>query len=223
MGIVISACTQKGGASKSTCLVNIAAVLVNQGHRVLVLDSDEQPTSSKWGSSRSRRHADAPMILFDQAYGDISDELVDRSKNYDFVLVDTAGHASKEMRSAFLVSDIVLTPCRVSLADADSLPYMDNLVRLARQINPELKAYTFLSCAPTDALSKDIKPAREAILGYPELTLLDTIIRHRQCYIDSIGEGLGVIEFKAKSPSITKAKEEITSLVQEIINVNKHD
>jgi len=212
-----SMASQKGGASKSTTIVNIASVLANKGYKVLVLDADEQPTASKWGSSRNRKHPESPKILFDQAYGDISVVLAEMSKKFEYVLVDTAGHASMEMRASFLSSDIVLTPFRVSLADLDSLGYMSNIAQLAKEMNPNLKSYAFLSCAPTDAMAKDIKPAREAILGYPELTLLDTIIRHRQCFIDSISEGLGVIEFKAKSTSIKKAQEEINSLVEEIL------
>lgn len=213
--------SQKGGASKSTSLINIAAALAQQGKQVLVFDADEQPTATKWGSSRNRLHPDVPKILFDQAYGKIADDLLERNQTNEYVLVDTAGHASTEMRSAFLVSDIVLIPFRVSMADLDSLPFMENLVRLAREMNPELKAYAFLSCAPTDASAKDVKPAREAILEYPELTLLDTIIYHRQCYIDSIATGLGVTEIKPKSPSIRKAQEETNSLVKEILN-GKH-
>src|SRR3954451_3607044 len=47
MGIVTSIASQKGGTSKTTTSISLAACVARKGHRTLLIDIDSQANSSK--------------------------------------------------------------------------------------------------------------------------------------------------------------------------------
>ena len=49
---IITVASTKGGVGKSTVVLNLATVLLNQGKKVAVLDADSQGTVSKWAKVR---------------------------------------------------------------------------------------------------------------------------------------------------------------------------
>lgn len=211
---IILLASRKGGVSKSTICTNLAAALANGGEVPLVFDADEQTTSSDWCTDRLRDYPHSPAISFTQEYGQIESLLEGLDNSY--ILCDTAGHASAEMRSGLAVADILLCPFKPSQADLNTLPYMAEIVTNAQKFNPEIKALAFISQAPSNPLMKSIEQAKSLIAQYPEFTLLDTVIYHRDVYLTAIACGLGVVELEDKSPSALKAKQEINALLQEI-------
>ena len=215
--MTIFACvSQKGGATKSTTLVNIAAVLASQGKSPVIFDADEQTTAYDWWECRYRDYPSAPIIKAYKGKGDgFLDEIGFLSDNNEYVLIDTAGHYSEEMQIIFEVADINLIPFRCSQADLNTLPYMGNIVKQAKCNRPELKVYVVLSAVKTGT-KKTVESARKLISQYPEFILLNTIIYSRVCYEDSISTGLGVIEEKKNTPSLKKAKQEMIELTGEI-------
>jgi chromosome partitioning protein len=221
MTIILTA-AQKGGVGKSTTAVNIAAVLAKQGQTPLLFDSDPQPTATNWWAARGLYHPDYPAILSRQEYGDIGYILNDLTDQYQTIIVDAAGHDSVEMRSAMTVCDILLIPFQPSQPDLETIPHMCDVVNKAKSVNPKLKAYAFLSIAPTNVMRTVIDQSRQvitdAIANYPVISLLSTVIYNRAVYAACMSEGLGVVEMDGKSPSIEKAKEEVRQLVQEVMS-----
>ena len=216
MSTIILFASRKGGAGKSTICTNLAAALANHGEIPLLFDADEQTTSSDWCADRLADYPDAPTILNRQDYGEV-DGLLESLDN-TYILCDTAGHSSIEMRSALVVADILLCPFKTSQADLNTMPYMAAIVSEAQTINPKLKALAFITMAPPNPKMKAIEQARSLIAEYPEFTLLDTVIYYRDAYVSSIGCGLGVMELQDNSPSALKAINEIDSLLQEVNN-----
>lgn len=215
MKATIVVASQKGGVGKSTIITNLAAGIASLHKRVILVDADEQPTSSEWGAGRAH-YPDAAPIEFIQQYGEINAYL--DGIDTDYLLVDTAGHASIEMRSSMLSADILLLPFKPSQADLNTIAYMSNVVRQAKWLNEKLIALAFINQAPTQPNMSNVQDAQAMIAEYPEFSLLDAIIYNRDVYQSSIATGLGVVEMGGKSASERKAKDEIEKLTSEVLS-----
>ena len=65
--------------------------------------------------------------------------------------------------------------------------------------------------APTNPVISETEEAREYLQDYPEIKILNTILRDRKIYRDAMSDGMGVVEM-----GNPKATEEIESLMKEI-------
>lgn len=209
---IIELASQKGGPGKTTAVVNIAAELARQGHDVLIVDADQGTQSaSRWVTDRGE-NASLPVVHSIQKSGNIRAALKDLNSRYDFVIVDAPGHDSQEMRTALTVADVVIIPVRPSQLDLDTVPRLVELVDQARDMNPGLKVLGLLSQVPTFSSSKEADEAKDFLVDFPQIPLLDGKMTLRKVYRDSIPEGRGVVE-----ASNRKAAAEIQLLVKEIL------
>ena len=203
--------SQKGGCGKSTIATNIASALAVKGKDVMLIDADKQGSSSNWFYDRSEKK-ELAQVHSVQKFDDVRASIIDLDKRYDLVVIDASGRDSVELRTAMLVADILVMPVRPSQFDLDTVPRMKDIYKDAMILNPDLKFFSVLTMAPTNPVVNEAKEARLFFENYPEITLLNTIIRQRKVYRDAIsGEGKGVVEMD--NP---KAKEEIESLLIEI-------
>jgi chromosome partitioning protein len=211
---------KKGGSGKSTITMNIAAELVRQKKDVIIVDTDRQSSTADWANERTLQQTNMPAIFCVQKYNEIHTTLLDFNKRYDYVLVDSAGRDAPELRSAMIVAHKLLIPIRPSQLDLNTIPDMQRIISEAKIINPTLQTLAVLSMAPTNPIINEAKEAREFLTEFPEITLLNTIVRERKIYRDAIPEGLGVVEIDKTNDSIRKAKKEIQDLVREIFYGN---
>lgn len=217
--MIILIANGKGGVGKSTLCCNIAAVLAQQKKDALIVDADQQPTTSKWIRARETFSSQYPVINCAQRYGPINRTLTDFDSRYEYVLVDVAGYmGSDEMNSALHVADILIMPFRPSQPDLDVLPDMVTAIKKAQWINEKLTPYALLSMAPTNTKIKELADAKEALLEYPEITPLDSIIYDRRVYRLAMSEGLGAVELTGKGDSEVSSRREILALVSEVLD-----
>jgi chromosome partitioning protein len=203
--------SQKGGCGKSTTAVNICAELAGKGHDIVLVDADRQCTSANWVMDRIENTALAKVNCV-QKYENIRDTLLDLDKRYEYVVVDAAGRDSRELRTGMTAAHILVVPFRPSQPDLDTLPKMQEIIIQAKDMNPDLKVFGLITMAPTNPVIHEEADARDCLNDYPEINLLNTIIRDRKVYRDAMSDGLGVVEMNND-----KAKEEIKNLVEEIL------
>ena len=202
--------SQKGGCGKSTIAVNMCADLAVRGHDVVLVDADRQGTAATWATDRSN-HPDLPVVHCIQKYENIRNTLLDLETRYEHVIVDAAGRDSRELRTGMTAAHILLIPLRPSQPDLDTLPNLQNVIGQAKDLNPDLTVYGLLTMAPTNPVVHEADEARDYLQDYPDIRLLNTIVRDRKIYRDAISDGRGVIEMD--NP---KAVVEIRSLMKEI-------
>jgi len=202
--------SQKGGCGKSTTAVNICAYLAKNGHDVVLVDADRQCTAANWAMDRSGNKS-LSVVHCVQKYDNVRETLLDLDKRYEYVVVDAAGRDSRELRTGMTAASLLLVPFRPSQPDLDTLPNLQEIITQAKDLNPELKVYGLITMAPTNPVVQETEEAREYLQDYPEIKLLETILRDRKIYRDAMSDGMGVVEMGNQ-----KATEEIESLMKEI-------
>lgn len=202
--------SQKGGVGKSTLALNISALLAQRGKDVMLVDADRQGTVSEWVDYRN--DTDLPPVQCVRQYDNIHKTLSDLNKRYEFVVVDTAGNDSRELRTGLVCADILITPFKPSQADLNTLPHLNNLIEQARDLNPALKAYGIISMNTTHHQVHEDLEARDLLADIPSIQLLTTVIHERKIYRECMAEGRGVAEMQNE-----KAKQEIEGLIKEVL------
>lgn len=203
--------SQKGGCGKSTTTASLCAELAVQGKDVVLVDADRQSTAANWAMDR-QNNADLPVVHCVQKYDNIRQTLLDLNNRYEFVVVDAAGRDSRELRTGMTAAHLLVVPFRPSQPDLDTLPYMQDLVTQAQDLNPSLKVFGLLTMAPTNPSVHEEAEARECFQDYPVLQPLQTMVYDRKVYRDSMSLGMGVTEM-----GNPKAKHEIQALLKELI------
>lgn len=201
---------EKGGTGKSTLTTNLAVWLAKQGRDTIIVDTDRQMTSSNWVD---RRNAAGGLVTVHCAekHGNVFHAVRDLSQRYDEVLVDAGGRDSEELRTALVAANVVYVPLRASQPDLETSVHMNELVTLARGMNPNLDARLIISMAPTNPAINEAAQAQELLSELPVFTLSGALIRERKVYRDAISDGRGVVEMDNE-----KAAAEIEALAQEI-------
>lgn len=201
----------KGGVGKSTLSTNLAALLVQQGKDVVIVDADRQSTTANWTADRNI--TEKPKVHCVRQYDSIRETLKDLSNRYDVVIADCQGRDSLELRSGMLVANRLIVPFKPSQPDLDTLPTISNIIKDSKLINPTMQALGLLTIAPTNPSITEISDSLKFAKNYAEIKMLETIIFDRKVYRDAISLGLGVIEMDND-----KAKQEIENLLLEVLN-----
>lgn len=210
--MIILVGSQKGGCGKSTIAINLSVQLAQSNKDVVLVDADRQSTAARWVEDRSE-NSKLPKVHCVQKYDNIRDTLLDLSERYEYVIVDAAGRDSRELRTGMTAAEILLIPFRPSQADLDTLPHIQEVIVQAKDLNPQLCVLGVLTMAPTNPVINETKEAQEYLSDFPEIKLLDVIIRDRKVYRDAVSEGKGVIEMDN-----SKAKVEVNNLVTEVLS-----
>lgn len=206
---------EKGGAGKSTIACNLAAFLAYRNKDVLLLDADPQKTSSAWSYRRNLiTEQDLPKPHNSEKTGDIYSAVLDFAQRYEYVVIDSGGRDSKELRSALIIADVLYTPIKPSQIDIDTLGKMNELVEHASSLNKKLKAYSLITHAPTNPNMDDKKETQEILNKIPNFISSNIVISYRSCYWRTMGRGLSVLEYTDE-----KAKNEFLALGTEVFGL----
>ena len=201
---------EKGGTGKSTLATNLAVWLADQEKDVVLIDTDRQRTSSHFVDRRNELGT-LPRVHCAEKYGNVFDTVKDMATRYEYVLVDAGGRDSEELRTAMVVAHRLYVPLKASQPDLETSVHMNELVKLARGLNPRLEASLVISMGPTHHAVHEDKDAVEILAELPEFCLSDVVVRERKAYRDAMAEGKGVIELDNE-----KAADEVNRLASEI-------
>jgi chromosome partitioning protein len=201
---------EKGGTGKSTVAVNLAVWLARQGTDVILIDTDLQGTASRFIDRRNALDG-APQVHCAEKHGNVYDTARDLAQRYQQVIVDAGGRDSEELRTALVAAHVVYCPLKASQPDIETSVHMNELVKLARGMNPVLQARLLIAMGSTNPAVQESADAREILGQLTEFTLSDVMVRERKAYRDAMLEGRGVVELGNE-----KATAEIEALAREI-------
>jgi len=203
----------KGGSGKTTVATNLTVIRANSGRDVLLIDADDQETSTDFTALRTERKTDAGYTSIKLSGTAVRTETLKLKTKYDDIIIDTGGRDTTSQRAALTVSDLLIVPFVPRSFDIWTIEKVSGLVEEMRAANPNLRAYTFINRA--DARGNDNNDAAEVLKDDSVLQLLDVVIVHRKAFGNAAAEGLAVTEIK---PADQKASEEINSLYNQVFD-----
>jgi chromosome partitioning protein len=204
----------KGGSGKTTTATNLAVFLWRQNKRVLLIDGDEQKTLSYWYQSRAES---IDVLGLDQRQlvgAKLRTELPALAAQYDDVVIDVAGRDSTTQRAALTIADVYLVPFVPRPPDLWTFDLVRELIEKAKEVNPGLKAYLFLTRTDHPSLKSDSNwLASDTLNAIENAHRLNANLGNRVAFANAFNGGLSVLESK---PIDSKARAEVVALFTEL-------
>jgi chromosome partitioning protein len=205
----------KGGAGKSTVSANLAARRAADEYQVLLVDGDDQQTTTLWAATRREQHLEPDGLTCIQLRGKAARTEVQRlAPNYRDVIVDVGGRDTTTQRAALTIADVVLRPIPPRGPDVWTLDQVASLLDEVRTVNPELRALAFLNRA--DPQGKDNADAETIIRETAGIELIEPRFGDRKAFPSAHVQGLAVFEAK---PRDVKASAELDQLYRYLFDI----
>jgi chromosome partitioning protein len=178
----ISLIGQKGGVGKTTIALGLAVAAARAGHATQIIDLDPQASAAKWKDRRADKN---PTVVSAQASR--LKQVIDtaRAGGVDFAFIDTAGRKDDSSLNAARMSDLVLIPIRPNILEIETLPAVNDLLRLAG--NPP--AYVLLNCIHPSAGARGLIDTYQAIKQHFDLVVCPIHVCQRSAYAEAPTSG----------------------------------
>lgn len=119
---LITCCSFKGGAGKTTALMGLCSALITEGRKVALFEADENHPLTRWRENALHRNSWEPeceifpadeMPLLEAAY-----EKAEKH-GFDYALCDTHGGSSELNNTIIASSNFLLVPTMLTPLDSD--------------------------------------------------------------------------------------------------------
>jgi chromosome partitioning protein len=204
----------KGGSGKTTVATNLAVIRSTEGHDVLLIDADDQETSTDFTIIRNERRPDGAGYTSIKLTGPaVRTETLRLAGKYEDIIIDTGGRDTTSQRAALTVADFLLVPFVPRSFDVWTLEKVSGLVGEMQAANPDLRACTFINRA--DPRGQDNDDAAEVLRETEMLSFIETPLGARKAFSNAAAAGLAVTEIRPQDP---KATEEMMMLYRYIFD-----
>lgn len=216
MTCIISFVNTKGGVGKSFLSVHMAVWLSDAGHKVALVDADDQKTASKW-LGNSTGHAVGVWVLEGTSEEQRTEEIRmltnDLKGDVDFVVIDTKGSAGLATNASVVKSQLVCVPLQPSASDLWPIENALSTIRLSQEIrNGEPKAFLILNQTDdADVLARDVRELAKKF-GMP---MAKTNVKRLRAYRDA--PGLRQFATRLKDTRGQKASGRLSDLFNEVL------
>jgi len=213
--MILSVGNVKGGVGKTTLAINLVIALARMKRDVLLIDGDEQGTAMAFTELRTNQQGSAGYTAVALAGAAIRTQVRQLSSKYDDIVIDVGGRDTGSLRSALVVSDLVIIPVQPRSFDLWGVDQTAALVKEAKETNETLRALTVLNAA--DPQGRDNNDAAAVLAEVEGLEHAPVFIIRRKAFPNAAAAGLSVLEYDDP-----KAKEEFNQLLEQL-NVKQSD
>ena len=174
---VISLCSPKGGAGKTTTAVLFATVLADQGESVTIIDADPNQAVMRWRPALAspRPSQSSPRTPF-------ADHRIDEANARSrFVIVDLEG-TKTGVSYAIQKSSLVVIPVKGSQLDAELATEQISMVRMQERVAGRAIAYAIVFTQTRPPLSPKTQRFIEAQFAGLGVPIFDAQIVDREAF-----------------------------------------
>ena len=219
MTVVIAAINGKGGAGKTTALMNIAGEYALRGGSVAMIDMDARNNLMKWWTDCQEKDAQPEGI---EVYSHKTARGFERwmegnAATFDHVLIDTPGEDSSLVDPVILAADLVISPIQASKREVmGAIDSFESVLRVNETRGRKcrhgvLRTRITVTVRHTE-LYRKVRPIIEDKVG---TYLFRTEVFERNVYKD-IHNGIGTLQMQEVTEAIAKARRETQALVEEV-------
>lgn len=199
----------KGGVGKSTLSCHLAIWLFDRGHRVALLDTDPQGTSSEW-MRRAEPQITVRATSDSDAIQAARDELL---AGHEFVIADAPGEEGEAANAVTLLADLAVLPLQPTKPDVRALKDALKTIRLAHAVTQGKRPETVLvlNCVRKKSLRTSVLRQQLQSLGY---RVAGAEVRR----LDALAESCDSAVTRESTPKSKEAAADIEALFSELMN-----
>ncbi|EMX9857221.1 ParA family protein [Campylobacter helveticus] len=205
----------KGGVGKTTICFNYLSYLQKKKIPFTCIDLDGQSSISHLNSLRELNKIKPFNVLrFKDEKKLIS--YIEKADEREFVVIDSGGFDSLFNRLVLSISDLIITPLADSPLELLRLIDFDKniLSDIEKESKTKIKLHILLN--KINSSTKQIGHIKEQLNSCKHCDFLESIIRDRVIYKNSLIEGKGVLELKLEKKAELKAKDELIHFFKEL-------
>ena len=219
MTVVIAAINGKGGAGKTTVLMNIAGEYALRGGHVAMIDMDPRNNLMRWWTDCQEKDAQPKGIhVYSHKTARGFERWMDEhGPKFDHVLIDTPGEDTSIVDPVIASSDLVISPIQPSKREVlGAIDSFESVRRINDVLGSEcrhgvLRTRITVTVRHTE-LYRKIRPIIEDRVG---TYLFRTEVFERNVYKD-VHNGIGTLQMLEVTEAIAKARRETRALVEEV-------
>lgn len=203
----------KGGTGKTTIATNLAVLRSASGKKVLLVDADEQRSTSIWANQRDVQQIETNWATIPLVGKAIYSQINRMKQDYDDIIIDVGGRETNSQRAAIAVADIYLIPFKPRSLDIWTLGDVKSVISEMKPANPKLQSFAVINQG--DCKGSDNEGTLSILQECEEIKCIDITIGSRKAFANAASDGLGVSEMKNPDK---KAIQEIRELYEFLYN-----
>ena len=209
----------KGGSGKTTLATNLAVLQALEGRKILLVDADDQRSSSIWAEQRESQNIPTGWTTIQLAGSSVRTQILKMKTDYQTIIIDTGGRDTTSQRAALTVSDIFIVPFQPRSLDIWTIGSVVALLKEIKTVNPDLKAYAIINRA--DPQGRDNDDSRDILNESEEISCLPLVIGQRKAFANAASEGLGVVELKSQDKKATAEIQQLNDIIFAELAISK--
>jgi chromosome partitioning protein len=197
----------KGGTGKTTLATNLTVLRAEGNRKVLLVDADEQHSTSIWVNQREALSIDTKWATIQLKGKAVYSQLLKMKTDYDDIIIDVGGRETTSLRAAMSVADIFLIPFKPRSLDIWTLEEMKILINEMKPANVNLKCIAVINQA--DFRGTDNEDTINILGECENMECFSQPIGLRKSFANAASDGRGIIEMLVPDK---KAIQELESL-----------
>ena len=221
--MIVTIGNTKGGVGKTTLAFQLAIARRRVGLDVLLVDADSQGSAQSAATLRAEADRSPSLSCVQLADGRLlRAQLAALAAKHDDTLIDVGGRDSAALRAALARSDLLVVPVQPRAVDVWALSDIADLIEQAQAARaddskPALRVLAVLNLADPGT-NQDTVEAAAALAEFPQLPVIEAVIRRRKAVANAMAHGLAVAELSPRDP---KACEEIAALASNVFDIKE--